>query len=257
MIITCPSCSTRFVVAPAAIGKTGRRVRCAKCRHVWFAEPAGPDHEIAPEKVIRDDQGAAAGTSAPGGAEEGSAEDILRGRKLPKRTQLPAIPSAQSRPLIIGWIALAIFIGGTVAAMMIWRDAIVDAWPASERLYQGFSASDAPQRISRRISYLRRTIEFTQDIEVLDRGIRLDLLIRGTLVNAGARSEDLPRIRGILRNGDQAQIYEWSFRLPEDQIAPGQEIEFEESVEDIPREAQSVELFLLWQELPEFTRATD
>ncbi len=40
MILTCPSCATRYVVPDSAIGHEGRRVRCASCKHSWFQEGA-------------------------------------------------------------------------------------------------------------------------------------------------------------------------------------------------------------------------
>ena len=37
MIIGCPECATRFGVPADALGTDGRKVRCAKCSHVWLA----------------------------------------------------------------------------------------------------------------------------------------------------------------------------------------------------------------------------
>ena len=38
MILTCPSCATRYVVDPKAIGASGRTVRCARCHKSWHQD---------------------------------------------------------------------------------------------------------------------------------------------------------------------------------------------------------------------------
>lgn len=36
MIVTCPSCSTKYNVLLEEIGIEGRQVKCKKCQHIWF-----------------------------------------------------------------------------------------------------------------------------------------------------------------------------------------------------------------------------
>ena len=58
MILTCPECSTKYVVKDGAIPQGGRQVRCAACKHSWHQDPdpsaelaAEPDAATAPEGV--------------------------------------------------------------------------------------------------------------------------------------------------------------------------------------------------------------
>jgi predicted Zn finger-like uncharacterized protein len=39
MILTCPECSTKYVVKDGAIPPQGRQVRCASCKHSWHQDP--------------------------------------------------------------------------------------------------------------------------------------------------------------------------------------------------------------------------
>ena len=41
MIVTCPSCQTRFRFPPDKIGPDGARIRCSRCRNVFAVSPGG------------------------------------------------------------------------------------------------------------------------------------------------------------------------------------------------------------------------
>lgn len=50
MILTCPSCTMRYIVSEGAIGPNGRKVRCAHCGHEWRQEPEEGLDEVLFEK---------------------------------------------------------------------------------------------------------------------------------------------------------------------------------------------------------------
>ena len=54
MNLNCPSCGTRFRLPDGALRDTGRKLRCAACKHVWFQTLVG--NEPAPEPVVQKTQ---------------------------------------------------------------------------------------------------------------------------------------------------------------------------------------------------------
>jgi len=55
MILSCPNCSTQYVVKDGAIPPEGRQVRCAACKHSWHQDPdevaTAPTDEVVSEDV--------------------------------------------------------------------------------------------------------------------------------------------------------------------------------------------------------------
>jgi predicted Zn finger-like uncharacterized protein len=57
MILTCPACSTQYVVKDGAIPPAGRQVRCAACKHSWHQDPeAAPVGDDVMTPGVDDDQ---------------------------------------------------------------------------------------------------------------------------------------------------------------------------------------------------------
>jgi predicted Zn finger-like uncharacterized protein len=112
MILTCSSCSTRYLVDPAQLGAAGRLVRCAKCGHSWMETPSAQELAAAP------------GAMPP-------PPSFVSGQ-LP----VPVRPGRRKRLPVLTWLGLSLAVLVMAAAVVQGRDAIVAQWPYAERLYR-------------------------------------------------------------------------------------------------------------------------
>src|SRR5690348_9155001 len=109
MIVTCPVCSTRYLVDPRALGGAGRLVRCANCAHTWQQAPPAD----APRRIdLTISQPELAG-AVPGG-----------------RVQLPALPPSRRRSatLFVPLLTLMLLIAATAGGLWLARDQVVAYW---------------------------------------------------------------------------------------------------------------------------------
>lgn len=112
MILECPSCENRYLVDPRALGKAGRTVRCAKCKHQWFAEPAAREPE---EDVL---------------SVEHAAEEQSTPRPIPPGSSVPAIHTPQtSVPQSIQYAAVAMLMLFLASALVYFRPLVVESIP--------------------------------------------------------------------------------------------------------------------------------
>ena len=91
MILTCPNCSTQYVVKDGAIPPQGRQVRCAACKHSWHQDPedgAGDAADADQASPIATDE-----IPFPGDEADGQFDSSA----TPKRTASPADEYADGR----------------------------------------------------------------------------------------------------------------------------------------------------------------
>ncbi len=72
MKINCPNCSTQFSVPEAALGESGKTLKCARCGNRWFQTPTSEDTApVEPLPDIEDEAGFPVDDDAGAGAGDG------------------------------------------------------------------------------------------------------------------------------------------------------------------------------------------
>lgn len=230
MILTCSSCATRFLVDAAAIGPAGRHVRCARCQHGWFQEPADDLPRLVPPAA-----GAAAAEAYPPDTRALAGMAAPAGRPTPLRrgANLPALPRKPSRMVeALSWGVLVLCVGGLLGGGYVFRNHVIDAWPQAAKLYTALGVGTP-------VSELRLTdVSFSQSMQ---QG-RPALTVKGVIRNDGAAEITVPLVLVKLRNAAGRDIFQWTYQLPEPLLGAGAKVTFESSTIDPPAEARNLEV---------------
>lgn len=230
MILTCPTCQTRYRAEATNFPQTGRRVRCAKCGRVWF-QPAPETDSIAAESAISIPPVPAQVEPAP--ATLFAARATLR----PSRTA-PSRPLSERLGLAAGWAGLL-----TMVALIGWvgfrfRQEISTLWPESSALYATFGVAVNSHGIEfDDVRYRRET----------DNGKPV-LALTGKLVNVSGRELPVPPVRIVLTDDEQHELYHWNFPPPQPRLKPGQSLTFQTRLTGLPPGTPHLQLRFASQE---------
>jgi predicted Zn finger-like uncharacterized protein len=260
MIISCPACSTRYVVPDSAIGAEGRTVRCAKCRHSWFQEGPVLDLAEAQAAQARDAEAAAAARpTPPPRASEPKAEPAPPANppevvdeeppafeESPPPLAEPALPPIEDEPshfeheppfrprrntlrlLTIAGVLFATVAAGLIVAVSYFG---LPEWvPVSrptfgvgrENLQLDFPADQQEKR------QLPNGIEF--------------FAASGTVTNIGGTAQDVPPILIVLRDARDRIVYSADVYPPKGTLAPGEAMTINAALTDVPRAARVSEI---------------
>ena len=203
MIITCPSCSTRYLVDPAALGETGRMVRCAVCSHTWGETP--PDD--MPKRVD-------------------TAVAYYETQPIPPGSNLPALPHRHGAKDWIGWAALAVAIAAALGGAVAMQDRIVRAWPLAERLYLMVGLVEPSPGDFFELGNVKQSTFVENEHTVV--------VVTGEIVNISAETRPIPKVFAQIFDADRRVIKKWVVTPAGSDLAPGAIAAFSDRFVDPP-----------------------
>jgi len=274
MILTCPNCSTQYVVKDGAIPPEGRQVRCAACKHSWHQDP-----EVAPTSDSADYQGAVAETTI---AERPPAEDesIAEATLIEPRSGPEAEERAYEEAVIEGEAEapeeiVAAHPGAPTEVRAGEEAAVAEDWkepPEAEAAPDAFSpfADDdeveakrrspltiiliiallvvvaaalfwffAPPELKARLGIgAMGTSPLALVTTHMDRQ-RLEsgnelLTVTGRVINPTAKEQDVPPLQAQLRNKTGKVVYSWTIAPPARSLPAGASASFNSAEVNVP-----------------------
>jgi predicted Zn finger-like uncharacterized protein len=215
MIITCPDCSTRYLIDPRALGVTGRTVRCTQCSHTWVQLPP----EDAPRRVdVLPSEAAALPPRRPPRAlpppppPGPSMGYVSEGTPPPSRRRSNA-------PLLAAVVIV-------VALGLLWyqRDFIKAQVPQLASVYAALGLLPGEQRVELEFRGVTSNREEANGHSTL--------IIQGEIANPSRTSQDVPKLRVTLQDAGKHNLRSWTASVGQDRVAPGASVSFRTSTED-------------------------
>jgi predicted Zn finger-like uncharacterized protein len=233
MILTCPSCSTRYTVDEAKFPPGGRTVRCAKCGHSWHqaapeAEglPAPPPEPEALPQAPLPAVGKDAGTDAEPSSPASATRAYAPAAAVPEE---PGGQTLQMAAVAAGWLGLIVVVLLIGYSAVRYRQDIASVWPQSASVYSGLGLKVNPGGIDFAEVAYKRESEDGQPV----------LVVTGFIVNNSSRELPIPQtVRVTLTDADNRELYHWPFRPGAASLKPGARLAFRTRLSSPPAAAR-------------------
>ena len=233
MILTCPSCATRYSVDDGKFPAAGRQVRCAKCGHAWFQPgptPIEPETEAVADHDVHAAPAPVAEAEAAPAPQPGTG---FGGGGAYSRPQQAAEPEGLGIKLAVaaGWAGLIAVVLLTGYSAVRYREEITLMWPQTASVYAGLGMRAAPGL----------------DIENLDSHHESEdgqvvLAVTGQIINHAKREMPVPDLQVTLSDASNHELYHWNFAASVQTLKAGGAVAFTTRLSSPPPAARHLEV---------------
>lgn len=235
MILTCPSCGTRYRAEAASFTPPGRNVRCAKCGRVWLHAVAEPEPAASPAPLD-------VALAEPGRAP--TLDEIVTER-MAAQLKLGGVRAEQepqgSRLLpALGIILVLLLLAAVGWTAVNYRQSVVRLWPESERAYGAIGLPVNLTGIAIRNVSLRQQVEEGMPV----------LFVSGTVVNVSNRDQSIPQLRAVLFDDSKRELYRWTFDAGIPSLSAGASKDFRVPLQNPPPDARAVNISFAGEDAP-------
>ena len=235
MILTCPSCDTRYSVDGSKFPAQGRTVRCAKCSHSWHQAGEAAETEVAavPAPVDPSPQDQPQPSVADAPMSDSMPASSTRAFAPAAVATEPRAPLGPKLAVVAGWAGLIAVVLLIAVSAVRYRQDIAVIWPQSAGVYSSLGLHVNASGIDfRQVDYRRES----EDGQVV-------LAVSGMIVNAGSRQLPVPQtVRVTLSDASNHEIYHWTFKPTATVLGPGQSAPFVTRLSSPPAAARHLEV---------------
>lgn len=213
MIVTCPTCSTRYLVETGKLGAQGCMVRCGSCSHTWYQ---APPEDLAPQVELK----VPVPEPVPGAVERGG---------------LPAIPRKRRRwGAVVTLLILLLILAGAIWGAIFMRDRVMALVPQTIGIYSRLSLTDIKPQYGVGLEIRDVTPQRTTAND------QSTLMIDGQIVNLSSSPRLVPPLKATLRDANDKPLTSWTFSAGVSTLAPGASAQFHTSYAQPMAEATGV-----------------
>lgn len=216
MILTCPSCRSRYFADPSAIGPHGRTVRCNACSHSWFVEgqldlrePVGDGASAARTRDQIEQMRRAAQTGAGLGGMSAAAR--LRAQQAERERR------ERAGAAMMAWGVTGAAVVGMGAGAVGMREHVASIWPQTAGVYAALGMG---------VNLYGLEIDDLTVAQDFDGGEPV-YVVRGAVRNIGREDKAAPLLRFGLRDDASAEIHAQLADLEGRTIPAGGRLAFE------------------------------